>query len=247
MGLYGPASVFAHVDGYDLTALKIKSFSRKVTAKQERTDGLGDVWEEHTPVGTKMLEISQEGALWGTDTAQAHNAFKDDLPASPQAVSRVVTAGFSGDVIGEAFDGMEGGFSNEYEVVAGRDALQKANVAYQMSGQHDMGVVLHPKQARTADGDSESTPVDNGASSANGGVAYMQVFAVTGFTNFVGTVRDSSDDITYGDLVAFPDNVVAPYGARVTVAGTVERYLAFEWDVTGSGSITFWAGFARNP
>lgn len=247
MGLYGPPSVFAHVDGYDLSAIKAQSVTRKVTAKQTRSDGIGDTWEEHTPVGTKMVEVSQEGALWGTDTGQAHNAFKDDIPANPQVTPRVITMGFEGDTIGQLFDGFEGGFSNEYEVVSARDDLHRVNIAYQMSGQHNEGVVLHPKQARTSDGNTESTPVDNGASSANGGVGYMQVFAVTGFTNFVGTVRDSSDDITYGDLVAFPDNVTAPYGARVTVSGTVEQYLAFDWDVTGAGSITFWAGFARNP
>lgn len=84
------------------------------------------------------------------------------------------------------------------------------------------------------------------ANTLAGGTGFLQVTAASGFTNFVGTVRDSADDITYGDLVAFADNVVAPFAERVTVAGTVERYLAFEGDVTGSGSITAFCGFVRN-
>jgi len=247
MPLHGPASVFAHVDGYDLTAMKVNSFNRKVTSKIARSDGLGDAWEEHAPIGQKMIEVSQEGAFFDTATARSHEAFKDDLPSAPNDASRVITSGYEGDTIGELFDGFEGGFSNEYELVAARDDLQRANVTYQMSGQHDEGVVLHINSQETANGDTESTPVDNAASSGNGGVGYLQVFALSGLSSFVATVRDSPDDVTYADLVAFPDNVSAPYGARVTVAGTVNRFLAVAWTGTGFGSITFWVGFARNP
>jgi hypothetical protein len=84
------------------------------------------------------------------------------------------------------------------------------------------------------------------ANSLNGGAGYLEVTASTGFTNFVGKIKHSSDDSTYADLITFTDNVSAPFAERKTVSGTVHRYLAFDGDVTGTGSITAWAGFARS-
>lgn len=83
------------------------------------------------------------------------------------------------------------------------------------------------------------------ASTVNGAVGFLQVTACTGFTNFVGKIRDSADNSTYADLVTFADNVVAPYAERVAVAGTVDRYLIIDGNVTGSGSITLLIGCAR--
>lgn len=84
------------------------------------------------------------------------------------------------------------------------------------------------------------------ANSANGGSGYQQITALSGFTGFVGKVRDSSDDITYADLVTFTNVTSAPSAERVTVAGTVDRYLSYDGNVTGSGSITAFAGFSRS-
>jgi len=83
------------------------------------------------------------------------------------------------------------------------------------------------------------------ASSPAGGAGYLQIVACEGFTNFVGTIRDSADGVTFADLVTFADSVVAPSAQRVEVTGTVDRYLAFSGDVTGTGSIAVFAGFAR--
>jgi hypothetical protein len=82
-------------------------------------------------------------------------------------------------------------------------------------------------------------------STVNGGYGFQQVSALSGFTGFVGKIQDSADNVTYADLVTFT-NVTAPYAAEaVSAAGTVDRYLAFDGNVTGSGSITMMSGFAR--
>lgn len=80
-----------------------------------------------------------------------------------------------------------------------------------------------------------------------GGAGYQQVSAFSGFSGFVGKIRDSADDITYGDLLTFTNVTSAPAAERLTnVADTVvDRYLSFNGDVTGSGSITVFVGFAR--
>lgn len=83
------------------------------------------------------------------------------------------------------------------------------------------------------------------ANSTGGGAAYQQVTAFSGFTGFVGKVRDSTDDTTYADLATFANVTSAPSSECVVVSGTVDRYLAVDGNVTGSGSIAAFIGFAR--
>lgn len=81
-----------------------------------------------------------------------------------------------------------------------------------------------------------------------GVVAYQQVTDYTGFTGFVGTVNDSPDDITYSSLVAFTDlaAVHSPSTERkLSAVRTVDRYLSYNGNVTGAGSITVFAGVCR--
>jgi hypothetical protein len=84
------------------------------------------------------------------------------------------------------------------------------------------------------------------ADSANGGAGYLQVNQSTGFSAFVAKIRDSPDDSTYADLVTFADNVSAPFVERVTVAGDVDRYLAADGNITGSGNMDVFISFARS-
>lgn len=79
-----------------------------------------------------------------------------------------------------------------------------------------------------------------------GGVGYQFVSALSGFTGFIGKIRSSPDDITYADLITFTNVTAAPAAERLTVAGTIDRYLSFNGDVTGAGSITPFVGFKRN-
>lgn len=85
------------------------------------------------------------------------------------------------------------------------------------------------------------------ASTVNGGGAYQQVGAFTGFTGYVGKIRHSADDTTYADLATFTNVTSAYNGQRVAVAAgtTVNRYLCHDGDVTGSGSLDVCSGFAR--
>ena len=80
---------------------------------------------------------------------------------------------------------------------------------------------------------------------------YQVVTAFTGFTGFVGKLRHSPDNVTYADLITFAnvtDIVPTDPNAvqRVAVAGTIDRYLSFDGNVTGTGSITLVVMLARN-
>lgn len=85
------------------------------------------------------------------------------------------------------------------------------------------------------------------ANSLNGAAGYLQVTDFSGFTGFVGKLRDSADDSTYADLISFTNVTAAPASERLTVAGTVDRYMSFDGNVTGAGSITALCMVARLP
>ncbi len=82
------------------------------------------------------------------------------------------------------------------------------------------------------------------ANSSNGAAGYQHVTSF-GFTGFVGKLRDSADDTTYADLLSFANVTASPNAQRVTVAGVVDRYMSFDGDVTGAGSMDVFAGVAR--
>ena len=124
--------------------------------------------------------------------------------------------------------------------------LSKHNVTYSMTGSREAGVIIQPLAAKTASWNTESTPVDNAASTSGGGVGYLQCTAATGFSAFTGQLKESSDDVTYAAFINFSTSVSAPFAERLEMSGTVQRYVAFTGSVTGSGSITVFCGFSRS-
>lgn len=322
MSMYGSKDIaFFFVGGYSLLASKLQGFAEKVMADQARTDGLGDSWEEHTPTGMKKATLSQDGAFFDVGTNLAHAAL-----SGATGTSRVICVGREGNVAGKHFVGYTGSYASQYDVLAKRGNLTKADVTYTISGARDEGQILQIWESKTSDwntetsgevdytldttqrvipitsnsqanptvittpvphglatndiiliaGETGSSPTINGqrtvtvistttfsvpvntsggtggtggsfvkANSTGGGIAFQQVTAFSGFTGFVGKVRDSADDTTYADLATFANVTSAPSAEAVTVSGTVDRYLAVDGNVTGSGSLTLFIGFAR--
>jgi hypothetical protein len=110
----------------------------------------------------------------------------------------------------------------------------------------DYGFNLHALGAETAN--LNSTSVDNGAASTNGGVAMLHVTAYSGFTNVVLKTQMSTDNFGANtvDLVTFTTVTGVTQQRVLVAAGTsVSRYLRSSITVTGSGSITFHMAFAR--
>ena len=161
---------------------------------------------------------------------------------------RVACWGFNGKTAGDYFVG--GQF---LDMKAGPKAPPKLKTRFSFEGTPDgavePGQIILAKAEQTADGDTESSSIDNTASSAGGGAGYLQVFDLDldGADGLAVKVRDSADNITFSDLVSF--TALTDDGAeRVAAAGAVDRYLAVSWDFTGSpGSPTaeIFAGFAR--
>jgi hypothetical protein len=244
-GKFGPESSVLLLDGYNILSNKATSMRHKIVSPVTDTTGLGDTFESNAPTGVKILEVAQEGAFWDTTLLYSHAAFSTTVPATPQDTIRIMCMGMAGNTIGYDFYGIQGVYSSAYEVLnAGKD-LTKINVEYTCSGIGDEnGKILQVLEAKTADWNQAS--VDNSASSANGGSGYMQCTAGTGFSAFQGKIQHSADDASWADLITFTSSVSDPYAERITVTGTVNRYLRFTGNVTGTGSITIFAGFSRS-
>jgi len=244
-GKFGAASAILLLDGYNILSNKLTGLTEKAVSLMTDTTGLGDSAYETAPIGRVTAEVVQEGAFFDTTALYSHAAFSGSVPTTPQSSTRVLCLGFAGQTTGYPMVGYEGTYSDSYEVVAELGDLQKANVTYAITGKRSAGLILQPLAAKTADWNTQSSSVDNAASTANGGEGFIQCTAATGFSAFVGTIQHSADNISFASLIDFSDNVTAPFAERKTVTGTVNRYLAFSGNVTGSGSITVFAGFAR--
>lgn len=231
---------FFLVDGYDLRG-DLTTISDAIDAQIEDTRPLGSAWPRKTPVGIFDATLTQEG-YFDDATGAVHDALSEQ-----QGTSRIVCMGLEGNTIGKRFRGYTGAFGSKYSRVSSGGQIHKANAEYQINGQiDDNGIILQPLAAKTADWNTEGAESqDAGASSAAGGVGYLQVTAFSGFTGFVAKIRHSADDVTYADLVTFTNVTSGPTAQRVAVAGTVNRHLAVDGNVTGTGSVTCLIGFKR--
>jgi hypothetical protein len=242
---YGSANVgFLLVDGYDILGVSTKLSDDK-EALLELTHGLGDSWEETSPVGVNRYSLTQEGFY--DDASGSMN----EALVSSVGVARVLTFGHEGNTIGKHFIGSGGVIEAKYKRQITRGELHKAMAEYAANGVvEDQGRINHAHGAETTASGIASSSVDNAASSAAGGSGYLEVSAVTlgGYTNITIKIRHSTDNISFSDLITFT-NVTARTAQRATVAGTINRYTHATWLFNGAGSgqsITFMAGLYRN-
>jgi hypothetical protein len=241
MPKYGAGSFSIYlIGGYNLLAAKIKGSTHKTDVILEPSHGLGDSWGEVTPTGDRTATLTQDGAFFEDSANGMHIALKD----APQT-SRVGLVGWRGNTIGATVTGFAGILEATYEVLGSLFGLTKANVTHNVSGRVEDGVLLLEHLQKTANW--TSTSVDNGASTAFGGAAYLEVSEFAGFTGVAIKVRHSADNAVFADLATFANVTGGPTAERVAVVpGTVNRYLQTTGVVTGSGTITPAVAFARH-
>lgn len=109
----------------------------------------------------------------------------------------------------------------------------KASVEFTTTGRIDYGFSLANLDV-VSTVSADGATFNGGSSSANGALAVLQVSSVTGGSVTV-KVQHSTDGATWTDLATF----AAASGItseRVTVAGTVNRYLRASWTQTASAA-----------
>ncbi len=244
MSKFASSATWLLVDGYNLIAAKLQGVSYKLESLTEPTGGVGDEWEAVTPTGVRKASVAQEGAFFDTGSTNIHAAIYGSLATAPEDTVRIACLGMEGHTTGQGFTGFRGAYAQDYEVLSQTGKLIRANASHLITGKAERGVILHPLSSSTA-----AASYNSAAGSTSGGTAYLQVTALDlGVAASVQiTVRDSSDDITYGDLVAFTATT-ATQGQRVEVTGEVLQYLAHSltWSATsGSPTIEYFVGFSR--
>jgi len=151
-GKFGSPSGVLLVAGYNMLANKLQAIRHKIAPLLERSDGVGDSAEEHTPTGVSMAEIAQEGAYFDTSNGSVHDAVAAEPGGlGPQSAPRVVCLGVEGNAIGQNFFGAQGAYNHEYEILDSVGKLVRANVGYKVTGQVNQGQILHALTQETAD------------------------------------------------------------------------------------------------
>lgn len=250
MAKYGsPSAKILLVGGYDLRGVTTEITPISKDALTEESTVVGDDWKGNLATGLRTAAFGQNGFYDDAAASINESLLGTSFPGPSGAnmgTERVGCVGIAGNIAGQSFIGFAGTFGGKYTRVTSRGALHKANVEYSVSGAIDEGVILQKLEQKSADWNTEGAEsVDNGASSANGGAGYQQVTEMTGLTGHIGKIRHSADDVTYADLITFANVTTEPAAERIAVAGTVNRHLAFDGNVTGTGTITVFGGFAR--
>lgn len=224
-----------YMNGYDVTTY-LTDFSLTINGEAVDVTTLSAVWHD-VIAGLKAFTFTGNGFISGGAGSQDEvihalmNSVKDVM-YFPQGDTAVGNFGYAGK-----------GIQTTYTPTSPIGGASTFTLSSTGKGYADRIVALHIKEAETADENGAS--VDNTASSANGGAGYLQVFSFSGFSGVVVKVQHSTDNAIWSDLITFTTVASAPTTEAISVAGTVNRYLRYTLDVTGSGSITFAVGFGR--
>lgn len=243
---------FVLLGGFDLKS-NLTDMSDNTEAILEETTVFGDSWQQQAYVGLRRADLSMNGFY---DDAALKSA---EALSTRSGTQRVLSYGLEGNTVGKNFVGYAGAMQVNVSRVASRGALHKANTQIQGSGAVEQGKVLQALGAVTAaTGNTQSAPVDHAASSTSGGAGYFHInaLALDGATGLLGTIRHSSDNVTYSALITFTratSTAVVPGGERVETTAVIERYTAFAWEFGTTAapggatrSATVWAGLARS-
>jgi len=165
---------------------------------------------------------------WFNDAAgQQHLALRG-LPTTDVDVLVALRGGAKGSSAGFIGDGKQPDLSHS----RGVDGSLTAKGNMLANGKAwEYGTILLAKA--TISGTGNSTSEDNSGSSSAGLAGIIHLTAFSG-TNYTATIQDSTNNICFCSLKAFAQITAVNKSERVTVSGTVNRYLR----VNHAGSFT---------
>lgn len=226
-----------YANGFDLSAfLRRVNTAARIDVVDVST--LGDDAKEYI-VGQHDATLHGEG-LFEQDIAgnadKIDDVFAAAFGADAAAIFNVTPAGDTHGAPAHGFDA----HTTSYEVASALAEAVSATVDAQSNVGREELKVHHVKQAEGATGQSAS--IDNAASSAFGGVGYIQVMGAGPIAAVTAKIQHSVDDSVWADLITFAA-FTARTKERKTVTGTVNRYTRGQW--SAGSTIPFWIGFGR--
>lgn len=221
--------------GVNITSY-ITDASLDVDVDAAETTTWGNDWKTYIP-GQAMSKYGFTGYF---DAAMTPT-FTSQVGDNPAGLLLVAPGGM---VVGERANIME-----VIETKYGESAPVGGVVGFTWDAMADtvpgFGQVLTTLTAVTADGNG--TAVDGGAATTTGGVAHLHVLDVSASDSIVVTIEDSANGSTGWATIATFASRSAAGAERVTIAGTIKRYVRAVDDVTGTGvSIIRAVALARN-
>lgn len=204
MSKYSSSGVSVLVDGYDLTPVLVETVSRSTESITQPHLPFGVTTEAHLPVGLVKHTLSLGGAIYDQAVDPMHPGFITDGGVGE---SRLVVIANEGQTKAKNFAGYEGAYSQKSEAVVTNGQLVKSNVTFVVSGTVDEGVILQELAAKTADWDTESTPIDAADDASSQHIAITSSSAASPSH----IVTDYAHGLATDDVVAIFDHTsVAP-------------------------------------
>lgn len=228
----GMANASCYARSFSLGVSPVTALDVSVLCKKDK---------EYIPGAGGDHTLSIDGPL---DTDATANGFADAMFDLSGVADVPVTACPLGTAAG---DQILMGLSQQSNITVQTDRASTVDysLATVFDGRIDFGAAVEAETTITAD--TSGSAQNNGAATTNGGVAHLHVTAYSGLTSDVITIEHSVNGTTgWSTLVTFT-TVTGRTSERIEVAAgtTVRQYLRVVDDVTGTGSITRFVGFAR--
>jgi hypothetical protein len=233
--------VKVYVDEFDFSSY-FNDVSVSTTVETAETSTFGSSAKEYI-TGLKDGTVSLSGLFESTASTGTDSYFSGILGGATKQKVIVATEGHANGYRAVMLQSDD----TSYEVSGAIADVVQASAEFQSSEGVDHGVILSSGSAVTATGNG--TSVDNGASSSNGGVAFLSVPTNTRNGNITVKVQQSADNSTFTDLVTFTaitSTQKISYRVEVAAGTSVARYLRVNYTVAGStGSATPIVAFSR--
>lgn len=177
-------------------------------------------------------------------TGETHAALKSVASAYDEVAVSVAFGDAASPTIGDYASSMIANQST-YEVVPTKDGLIAASGSFKgRNYPAEFGVLLADLTGATSS--SNTTSVDNAGSSSNGGTGFLHLTGVSASDTLAVIIQDSADNSSWSTLLSFTLNGSAIGSERVTVSGTVDRYVRVSYTISGTGpSFDFAVTFHR--
>jgi len=230
-----------YANGYDLSAY-LKNFAVSGEAETHDVTTFTATAKNYI-AGLKDATLSADGVYDG-DTGGIDEVMQAALGQDtsiwtyfPQGESAVEDAGYG-------FSAIE----TSYEVETPVDDVAAVSAEAQSKTGLERVLTYHPLGQETASGNS--TSIDNGSSSANGGPGYLQVTGLEGAAPTLDISIQHSDDGGVADpwsaVCTFTQVTAANSSERKAITGTIKRYTRAVWTFGGTiTSATFSVAFGR--